>query len=133
MNYKSSLHRLRKEDAYMLELKTYDVVLVDFGNDVIGSEQAGLRPAIIVQNNLGNHYSETTIVIPCTSRYRNLSQSTHTLIKKGKQKGLTTDSVALAECIRQISKQRIKAHLGKITDVKEKNDIKKCVFSSFGD
>lgn len=48
----------------------FDVVLVDFGNEQSGSVQCGVRPAIIIQNNLGNHYGTTTIVMPVTSQIK---------------------------------------------------------------
>ena len=87
-----------------MTLKRFDVVLVDFGSDVIGSEQGGIRPALVIQNNIGNLHSDTTIVMPCTSKKKNLFQPTHTLLKRSRKSGLTTDSVLLGECIRQISK-----------------------------
>lgn len=115
------------------DMKKYDVVLVDFGVNTIDSEQSGIRPAVVIQNDLGNYYSSTTIVIPFTSQNRNLSQSTHALIKKGKSNGLTTDSVALAECMRQISKKRIMKYLGKITNQYDKDEIRRIYEASFGE
>lgn len=117
----------------MLQVKRYDILLVDFGQEAIESEQSGIRPSVVIQNDIGNHYSPTTIVIPLTSQQKNLSQSTHTLIKQGAGKGLTSDSVALAECMRQISKSRIIRYLGKITDVQEKNEIRRIYVASFGE
>ena len=115
------------------QTKRYDVVLVDFGINTIGSEQAGRRPAIVVQNDIGNHFSTTTIVMPLTSQVKDLNQSTHTLIKKGKENGLKRDSMVLAECIRQISKKRIIKCLGKITDFNEKKEIRRVYNASFGE
>lgn len=106
-------------------LRRYDVVLVDFGDDVIGSEQGGIRPAIIIQNNVGNLHSPTTIVFPFTAKIKNIKQPTHTLIKGGIEKGLKQDSVVIGEAIRQISKKRIKTYLGKITDIFEQNEIQR--------
>ena len=56
-----------------MKLKYLDVILVDFGKEVVGSEQGGIRPAIVVQNNVGNKYSNTTIVMPCTSQMKKLN------------------------------------------------------------
>jgi len=117
----------------MLQVKRYDIILVDFGYNAIDSEQSGIRPSIVIQNDVGNHFSSTTIVIPLTSKRKNLGQSTHTLIKQGMEKGLTSDSVALAECMRQISKTRIIRYLGKITDTSEKNEIRRIYEASFGE
>lgn len=116
----------------MLQVKRYDVLLVDFG-DTIESEQSGIRPSIVVQNDIGNYYSSTTIVIPLTKEHKNLNQPTHTLIRHGVNNGLMYDSVALAECMRQISKSRIIRYLGKITDNQEKNEIRRIYESSFGE
>jgi len=114
------------------ELKRFDVVLVDFGQDVIGSEQGGQRPALIIQNDLGNTYSPTTIVLPITSVLKNLHQPTHTLIKNGFEKGLEKDSMILGEAIRQVSEKRILKYLGKITDKNEQEEIKRVYFANFG-
>ena len=51
--------------------KRYDVVLVNFGKNTIDSEQAGTRPAVIIQNDTGNYYSKTTIVMPLSSKIKN--------------------------------------------------------------
>lgn len=115
-----------------MNLKKFDVVKVDFGNDNIGSEQGGIRPAVIVQNDIGNRYSSTTIVMPLTSKMKSLNQSTHTLITRGCDKGLNRDSVVLGECLRQISEGRIIQLLGKITDSDEQNEIWRCYKANFG-
>ena len=115
------------------DYKRYDIVLVDFGENVIDSEQSGRRPAIIVQNDVGNFFSKTTIVMPLTSKLKNLSQPTHTLIKNGRDKGLVVDSMVLGECMRQISEQRIIEFLGKITDSFEQNEIRRVYNANFGE
>lgn len=114
------------------ELKRYDVVLVNFGNG-LDSEQSGIRPAIIIQNDIGNYFSKSTIVIPLTTRYKKLNQPTHTLIKKGHKKGLVKDSIALGECIRQVSEKRIKKILGRISDENEKKEIRRVYEANFGE
>lgn len=116
-----------------MTLKRFDIVLVDFGSDVIGSEQGGVRPALVIQNNIGNLHSDTTIVMPCTSKKKNLFQPTHTLLKRSRKSGLTTDSVLLGECIRQISKERVKKYLGSISDPKEKNEIRRVYIANMGE
>lgn len=116
-----------------INLKRFDVVLVNFGKNVIDSEQGGIRPAIIIQNDIGNYHSNTTIVMPLTTKIKNINQPTHTLIRKGKDKGLKEDSIALGECLRQISEKRIIKYLGKISDKTEKIKIK-CVYdANFGE
>ena len=77
-----------------------EVYLVDFGIGY-GSEQGGVRPAVIVQNNIGNKYSPTTIVVPVTSR-------------QTKASCLTKKSLALTEQVATIDKRRIIRKMGNI-------------------
>lgn len=114
------------------DLKRFDVVLVNFGCN-IDSEQSGTRPAIIIQNDTGNFFSSTTIVMPLTSKNKNLNQPTHTLIKKGSDTGLVVDSMLLGECMRQISKKRILKHLGSVTNIFEQQEIRRAYIASFGE
>lgn len=116
-----------------LGYKRYDVVLVDFGKEFMDSEQSGIRPAIIIQNDTGNFFSKSTIVLPVTTKQKNLNQPTHTLLKRGRSKGLVEDSMVLGECIRQVSEKRIISFLGKITDEKEKREIKRVYLANFGE
>lgn len=71
-----------------------------------GSEQKGLRPCVVVQNNIGNRYSPTTIVVPLTTRRTSKLLPTHLFIK-GKDIGLDLDSIILTEQIRIIDKSKI--------------------------
>lgn len=114
-----------------MTLKRFDIVLVDFG-EVIGSEQGGLRPVLIVQNDTGNTYARTTIVMPLTSVQKNVNQPTHTIIKKGGTSNLTKDSMVLGEAIRQISEKRIKKFIGCVTDYAEQEAIKRVYLANFG-
>ena len=112
-------------------LKRFDIVLVNFGNEYIVSEQGGIRPAIIVQNDIGNFYSTTTLVMPLTTKIKNINQPTHTILKK--QKGLSANSMVIGEGIRQISKTRIIKFLGTISDESEMNNIRKIYYANFGE
>lgn len=112
--------------------KRFDIVLVDFGNENIGSEQGGLRPAVIIQNDIGNYFSTTTIVLPITSRLKSLNMPTHALLSKDETKGLLEDSMILGEAIRQISENRIIKLIGFISNESEKNEIKRVYNANFG-
>jgi len=79
-----------------------DVFNVDYGT-VKGSEQGGIRPVMIVQNDIGNKYSPTVIVVPFTSQITKAKLPTHVEVKGG-QFGLTKDSVVLCEQIRTLDK-----------------------------
>jgi mRNA interferase MazF len=76
-------------------------------NPVIGSEQGGVRPVLVVQNDIGNQYSPTTIVAAITSQISKAKLPTHIEIPADKS-GLEKDSVILAEQIRTIDKSRLK-------------------------
>lgn len=76
-------------------------------NPVIGSEQGGVRPVLIVQNDIGNQYSPTTIVAAITSQIMKAKLPTHIEIPAEKS-GLEKDSVILTEQIRTIDKSRLK-------------------------
>ena len=113
------------------EYKKYDVVLVDFGRDLVNGEQAGIRPAIIVQNNLGNSYSQTTIVMPVTSKIKKLNQPTHTLLANSEDNGLSEDSMVLGECMRQISKKRIIKYIGTVYNIEDRENIRRVYFANW--
>lgn len=76
-------------------------------NPVVGSEQGGIRPVLIVQNDIGNQYSPTTIVAAITSQINKAKLPTHVEISAAKT-GLEKDSVILLEQIRTIDKSRLK-------------------------
>lgn len=116
-----------------MEVKTFDVVLVDFGEVVFAGEQGGIRPAVIIQNDAGNTYSGTTIVMPFTTQIKHIYQPTHSFFYKDEEgKGLTKDSMLLGECVRQVSKQRILQKLGVITKIQEKKKVKAVYDANFG-
>lgn len=116
------------------DFKRFDIVLVDFGENTIDSEQGGKRPAVIIQNDKGNKFSSTTLVIPLSKKIqKNPFQSTHTLLRKGDGKGLKYDSVVLGECMRQVSERRILKYLGKISSIEEKKEIKRVYDANFGE
>lgn len=91
--------------------------------EAIGSEQSGNRPVVIVQNNIGNVYSPTTIVIPFTKRLDIVNpQPTHIDIKQFGN--LKCDSTILAEQIRTIDKSRLGDKLGKLPpNIMKKLDV----------
>lgn len=84
-------------------------------NPVIGSEQGGTRPVLIISNDVGNKHSPTVIVAPITSRIHTKAKlPTHTLINDFE--GLDKNSIILLEQVRTIDKQRLKQYLGMIPD-----------------
>ena len=84
-------------------------------NPVIGSEQGGTRPVLVISNDIGNKYSPTVIIAPITSRTHTKAKlPTHTEVKNFDK--LDKDSIILLEQIRTIDKQRLKQYVGMIPD-----------------
>ena len=79
---------------------------------VIGSEQGGMRPVLIIQNNVGNMHSPTVVVVPITSRMTKNGLPTHVKISA---EVLEKNSIALLEQIRTIDKCRLDDYIGKVT------------------
>ena len=80
-------------------------------NPVIGSEQGGTRPVLIISNDIGNSHSPTVIIAAITGRTQTKAKlPTHTEVKD--VEGLDRDSIILLEQIRTIDKQRLKNHMG---------------------
>ena len=86
---------------------------------VIGSEQGGLRPVLIIQNDIGNRYSPTVIIAPITSNNVKTYLPTHCVISA--QRGLNYESIVMTEQIRTIDKRRLQSHIG----IFNKEDISK--------
>ncbi len=81
---------------------------------VVGSEQGGMRPVLIVQNDIGNRYSPTVIAAAITSKVDKAHLPTHIGLEMGSF-GLTRDSVVLLEQIRTIDKRRLKERMGQVS------------------
>lgn len=111
-----------------LNIKKGDVFLASL-NPIIGSEQSGTRPVVIVQNNKGNKYSPTVLVAPITSKidYR-ISFPTHIRIRPfGKIKN---HSVILLEQVRVLDKKRLKNYLGSLS-IEQIELVDKALICSF--
>ena len=90
-----------------------DIFYADL-SPVVGSEQGGLRPVLIVQNDLGNRYSPTVIAAAITSRTGKTKLPTHidVTIAQTQGQGLAKDSVVLLEQLRTLDKRRLRERLG---------------------
>ena len=82
---------------------------------VVGSEQGGVRPVLIIQNDIGNKYSPTVIATAITSQINKAKMPTHIELDANEY-GLSKDSVVLAEQIRTIDKKRLKEKIGHLDD-----------------
>ena len=83
---------------------------------VVGSEQGGIRPVLIVQNDVGNKYSPTVIAAAITSQLTKAKLPTH--IELGTEAGLAKDSVVLLEQIRTLDKKRLKEKICDVSEIK---------------
>ncbi len=102
-------------------VKRGEVYFADL-NPVVGSEQGGQRPVLIVQNDVGNKYSPTVIVAAITAKISKAKLPTHVEVCKD-EVGLLKDSVILLEQIRTIDKRRLIQKIGSLTpDLMEKVD-----------
>ena len=102
-----------------LNVKRGDIFYADL-SPVVGSEQGGIRPVIIIQNVIGNRYSPTVIVAAITSQINKAKLPTHVEISS-EEYGLNRDSVVLLEQIRTLDKKRLKEKIGHMTE----DDMKK--------
>ncbi|MCQ2386054.1 MAG: type II toxin-antitoxin system PemK/MazF family toxin [Clostridia bacterium] len=93
-----------------MNIKRGDIYYADL-SPVVGSEQGGLRPVLIVQNDVGNRYSPTVIAAAITSRLGKTKLPTHIDIYAD-EAGLTKDSVVLLEQLRTLDKRRLKEKMG---------------------
>ena len=98
-------------------LKRSDVYFAD-PDPVIGSEQGGMRPVLIIQNDLGNRFSPTVIIVPLTSSLRKTPLRTHVLLLPP-QGGITRPSLILCEQVRTIEKGRLRRCLGRVSPEKK--------------
>lgn len=104
-------------------MKMFDIYYADLSKNTVDSEQGGIRPVIIVQNNIGNNFSPTVIVLPMTSEIKKVNMPTHCIIHRSEKNGLTVDSMVLAEQIRVIDKSRLQDHIGFLDNSKEQNEV----------
>lgn len=119
------------ERRSLMDVKKGDIVLADLSGAAF-SEQGKKRPVLIVQNDIGNKYSPTTIVVPLTTTSKKRNQITHTVIEKENTQGLKIDSMALCEQVRTIDKRRIKSILGRISNPNTMCEVYRACLANFG-
>ncbi len=112
-----------------MTIKRGDIYYADL-SPVIGSEQGGVRPVLIVQNDVGNRYSPTVIAAAITSQQSKAKLPTHIPIE-AQECGLSRDSVVLLEQIRTIDKQRLKERMGAV-DETSMSKVDNAISISFG-
>lgn len=106
-----------------------DIYYADL-SPVVGSEQGGVRPVLIVQNDIGNKFSPTVIAAAITSQSDKTKLPTHIKIN-AVGSGLAKDSIVLLEQVRTIDKRRLKEKMGTL-DEKNMNRVNQALSVSFG-
>lgn len=112
-----------------MTVKRGDIYYADL-SPVVGSEQGGVRPVLIVQNDVGNRYSPTVIAAAITSQQDKTKLPTHIKVNAA-DCGLAKDSVILLEQVRTIDKKRLKEKMGTL-DVPSMTMVNKALGISFG-
>lgn len=118
-----------RELKIMDEIRRGEVFYADL-SPVVGSEQGGIRPVLIVQNDVGNRHSPTVIAAAITSKHDKTNLPTHIGIKAG-MGGLTKDSVVLLEQIRTLDKRRLREPAG-VIDQDTQRQVDEALGISFG-
>lgn len=112
-----------------MQIKRGDIYYADL-SPVVGSEQGGVRPVLIVQNDIGNKYSPTVIAAAITSQINKAKLPTHIEIR-AEDYGLSKDSVILLEQIRTIDKKRLREKIGRL-DPRNMRKVNSAIEISFG-
>ena len=112
-----------------MTVKRGDIFYADL-SPVVGSEQGGVRPVLIVQNDMGNRYSPTVIAAAITSRKDKTQLPTHIQVSADGC-GLVKDSIVLLEQIRTLDKRRLKEHMGSLGSG-EMSRVNRALSVSFG-
>ncbi|MBR6580034.1 MAG: type II toxin-antitoxin system PemK/MazF family toxin [Ruminococcus sp.] len=112
-----------------MSVKRGEIYYADL-SPVVGSEQGGVRPVLIVQNDVGNRHSPTVIAAAITSRQDKNRLPTHIEVRADKC-GLARDSIVLLEQIRTIDKKRLGDKMGEL-DINSMNKVDTALSISFG-
>ena len=113
----------------IMEVVRGDIFIANL-DPVVGSEQGGVRPVVIVQNNRGNHFSPTVICAAMTSRVSKSDLPTHVWVS-ARDSGLHRDSLVLCEQIRTLEKSRLRAHAGRLSGLAMRR-VDEALFSALG-
>lgn len=113
-----NVKQVRKGEIYYAEL-----------SGTLGSEQGGVRPVLIIQNDVGNRNSPTTIIAPLTTKLGKAVLPTHIIIEK--TSGLSEKSIVLLEQIRTVDKCRLRDYVGTVKP-KTMKEVDACIEVSFG-
>lgn len=103
-----------------------DIFIVDL-SQTVGCEQGGVRPCVVVQNDVGNVYSHITVVVPITSSLeKKYKGPTQLYLQASEENGLLRDGIVLCEQIRAVDKLRLHKKIGKLNR-ETMGMVKKCI------
>ncbi|MOA06868.1 mRNA interferase EndoA [compost metagenome] len=111
--------------------KRMDIYYVDLRGGSAGSEQSGIRPCLILQNNIGNRFSPTTIIVPFSTASAKAKIPTHISVRN-EESGLPFDSILLFEQIRVVDEYKLMDRVGRITDEVKIREIENALLISVG-
>ena len=111
-------------------VKRGDIYYADL-SPVVGSEQGGVRPVLIIQNDTGNRYSPTVIAAAITSQTGKARLPTHIDLPVEESCGLSRDSIVLLEQVRTLDKKRLREHMGRV-DGPMMHRVDEAIAVSFG-
>ncbi len=112
-----------------MNIRRGDIYYADL-SPVVGSEQGGVRPVLIVQNDVGNRFSPTVIAAAITSQRSKADLPTHIMLNSHNT-GLSKDSVVLLEQVRTIDKHRLKERMGRLDNM-SMSQVNQALSISFG-
>lgn len=121
--------KAKRIGVFQVTVHRGDIYYADL-SPVVGSEQGGMRPVLIVQNDVGNKHSPTVIAAAITSRQDKAKLPTHIEVNGGTC-GLSKDSVVLLEQIRTLDKKRLKEKMGSL-DGNSMTAVNSALSISFG-
>lgn len=124
-----AIHQFPSMEMKKLTVKRGDIYYADL-SPVIGSEQGGIRPVLIIQNDIGNRFSPTVIAAAITSQSEKAKLPTHIKVNRAGS-GLAKDSIVLLEQVRTIDKRRLKEKMGSL-DSSSMSQINQALSISFG-
>ncbi len=122
-------HQIFYQENFVMSIKRGEIYYADL-SPVVGSEQGGIRPVLIVQNDVGNRHSPTVIAAAITSRHEKAKLPTH-IDLSAVTCGLAKDSVVLLEQIRTIDKRRLRERMGEL-DTASMQKVNDALSISFG-
>lgn len=128
-NHIVDIPRILLNGVFVLTVHRGEIYYADL-SPVVGSEQGGLRPVLIVQNDVGNKHSPTVIAAAITSQREKAKLPTHIRLDS-RSCGLAKDSVVLLEQIRTLDKQRLREKMGSL-DTRSMNAVNSALSVSFG-